>query len=86
MVGFSTRHFEVLASPAASLSIRSRVLWVRACGHIGSGAEYLFRTVSKLEENGIHDRNLWQLQKLVATEIAKIYHGAIREGQAKWDR
>jgi cation transport protein ChaC len=41
----------------------------RACGHIGSGADYLFQTVSKLEEFGIRDRNLWRLQKLVADEI-----------------
>ena len=41
----------------------------RACGHVGSGAEYLYQTVLKLEENGIHDRNLWRLQKLVASEI-----------------
>jgi cation transport protein ChaC len=41
----------------------------RACGHIGSGADYLFQTVSKLEEFGIRDRNLWRLQQLVAAEI-----------------
>lgn len=41
----------------------------RAAGHIGSSAEYLFRTVSKLEEHGIRDRNLWHLQRLVADEI-----------------
>lgn len=42
----------------------------RACGHVGSGAEYLYRTVSKLEELGIRDRRLWRLQELVAGEIA----------------
>jgi cation transport protein ChaC len=41
----------------------------RACGHVGSGAEYLFRTVSKLEELGIRDDDLWTLQELVAEEI-----------------
>jgi len=41
----------------------------RACGHIGSGADYLFKTVHKLEEFGIRDRNLWRLQELVANEI-----------------
>lgn len=41
----------------------------RACGHVGSGAEYLFQTVTKLEELGIRDRNLWRLQQLVAAEI-----------------
>lgn len=41
----------------------------KACGHWGSGAEYLFNTVCKLEERGIHDRYLWQLQRLVADRI-----------------
>ncbi len=41
----------------------------RAAGHWGSGAEYLFNTVSHLEQLGIRDRNLWELQKLVAAEI-----------------
>lgn len=47
------------------------VAWrlAHACGHIGSSAEYLYKTVVKLEEHGIHDRNLWRLQELVATEI-----------------
>lgn len=44
----------------------------RACGHVGSGAEYLFHTVSKLEEFGIRDRNLWRLQKMVADEIRQM--------------
>ena len=38
----------------------------RACGHWGTGAEYLLNTVSHLEAKGIHDRNLWRLQQLVA--------------------
>lgn len=42
----------------------------RACGHWGSGAEYLMNTVQKLEEHGIHDRYLWELQRLVAERIA----------------
>ena len=41
----------------------------RACGHIGSGAEYLYKTVVALEALGIRDPHLWQLQNLVATEI-----------------
>ena len=40
-----------------------------ACGFRGSMAEYLFSTVAKLEELGIHDRNLWRLQALVADRI-----------------
>lgn len=52
-----------------------RVAWVlaRACGHVGSGADYLFQTVLHLEEHGIHDRNLWTLQALVAAEIATMH-------------
>lgn len=46
----------------------ARIL-ARACGHIGSGAAYLFHTVSKLDELGIRDRNLWRLQQMVADEI-----------------
>jgi glutathione-specific gamma-glutamylcyclotransferase len=44
----------------------------RAAGHWGTGAEYLFNTVSHLEQLGIEDRNLWKLQKLVAAEIEKL--------------
>jgi cation transport protein ChaC len=40
-----------------------------AVGHWGSGAEYLHNTISQLEALGIHDRNLWRLQKLVAARI-----------------
>jgi len=42
----------------------------RAAGHWGSCAEYLHNTVSHLEALGIHDRNLWRLQALVAERIA----------------
>ncbi|WP_044875408.1 gamma-glutamylcyclotransferase [Pseudomonas sp. LFM046] len=41
----------------------------RAAGHWGSAAQYLFRTVTMLEEHGIRDRNLWRIQSLVADEI-----------------
>jgi glutathione-specific gamma-glutamylcyclotransferase len=40
-----------------------------AAGHWGTCAEYLHNTVSHLEELGIHDRNLWRLQALVADRI-----------------
>jgi glutathione-specific gamma-glutamylcyclotransferase len=43
----------------------------RACGHIGSGAEYLHKTVVALESHGIRDVHLWELQELVAMEILK---------------
>jgi cation transport protein ChaC len=41
----------------------------RAAGHWGSAAQYLFRTVTMLEEHGIRDRNMWQIQELVARKI-----------------
>ena len=40
-----------------------------ACGHNGSCAEYLYNTVSHLEQLGIRDRNLWEIQRLAAEEI-----------------
>jgi cation transport protein ChaC len=45
----------------------------RAAGHIGTSAEYLYNTISKLEEHGIHDAYLWRLQKLVADEIRRMH-------------
>jgi cation transport protein ChaC len=58
----------------------------RACGHMGSCAEYLYLTVKHLEERGIHDRNLWVLQELVASEIKRIHaldrSTGVREGGA----
>ena len=32
-------------------------------------AEYLYSTVKHLEDRGIHDRHLWQIQELVAQRI-----------------
>ncbi|SFO30597.1 cation transport protein ChaC [Mesorhizobium sp. NFR06] len=60
-----------------------KVAWVlaRACGHVGSGAEYLYNTVSHLETFGIHDRNLWRLQGLVADEIRSIHGHRIASGE-----
>jgi cation transport protein ChaC len=43
-----------------------------ACGHWGTGAEYLLNTVSHLEARGIRDSGLWRLQRLVAGEIEKL--------------
>jgi glutathione-specific gamma-glutamylcyclotransferase len=43
-----------------------------ACGFRGSMVEYLFSTVSKLEEMGIHDRTLWRLQERLAERIDAI--------------
>ena len=45
----------------------------RACGWRGSNAEYLRNTVLSLAEHGIHDARLWQLQRLVAAEIDRIF-------------
>jgi glutathione-specific gamma-glutamylcyclotransferase len=50
--------------PAEAAAIMST-----AAGHWGSCAEYLRETVAHLEELGIRDRNLWQLQALVAERI-----------------
>ena len=50
----------------------------KAAGHWGSGAEYLYSTVQHLETLGIHDRQLWQLQKLVAEQIRTLSSGAAR--------
>ena len=44
-----------------------------AVGSRGSMAEYLFATVQHLENMGIHDPHLWQLQSLVADRIEAAY-------------
>lgn len=44
----------------------------RACGHWGSGAEYLLNTVTQLDARGIRDAGLWRLQALVAEEIDRM--------------
>ena len=46
---------------------------VRACGHAGSGAEYLFNTVSALLDEDIKDLQLWRIQELAAVEIKRRY-------------
>lgn len=61
----------------------ARVL-ARACGHVGSGAEYLYNTVLHLEGFGIRDRNLWRLQQLVADEIISIHGVANSHAPASW--
>ena len=60
------------ASPmyAGQLSLEAAAdVLAHACGHWGSGAEYVLNTVSHLEAKGIHDGNLWRLQRLVAERI-----------------
>jgi cation transport protein ChaC len=49
----------------------ARIL-ARAAGHWGSCANYLYQTITKLEEYGIHDSGLWRLQEKVAQEIAML--------------
>jgi glutathione-specific gamma-glutamylcyclotransferase len=44
----------------------------RACGHWGTGAEYLLNTVTQLDTRGIRDAGLWRLQALVADEIERM--------------
>lgn len=52
-----------------------------ACGHLGSGAEYLYKTVRHLHERGIADAYLWRLQELVAERISTTC-GAITDRRA----
>ncbi|GHA26066.1 gamma-glutamylcyclotransferase [Devosia pacifica] len=48
-----------------------------ASGTRGSMAEYLYETVSHLEQMGLHDTHLWELQDLVADHIETM-HGPMR--------
>jgi cation transport protein ChaC len=50
-------------------------LIAQACGPAGSCAEYLHRTVVDLAERNIYDRNLWQLQELVAAKLRDLPQG-----------
>lgn len=45
----------------------------KATGSRGSMAEYLYSTVRHLEDLGIHDHHLWQLQEMVADRIDAAY-------------
>ncbi len=55
----------------------ARVL-ARAAGDLGSATQYLYRTVLMLEEKGIRDVNLWELQHFVAEEIQGLQRGLPR--------
>jgi cation transport protein ChaC len=58
---------------AGKLSLEETAdLIAAACGHWGSCAEYLHNTVVHLAERGIHDRNLWILQELVAQRLMEV--------------
>ena len=61
-----------LAEPPLS---RVTSVLARACGHAGSGAEYLFNTVCALEAANIRDAYLWKLQGMVAEEIRGLHFG-----------
>lgn len=68
----------------ANLPIHQQAhMLARAAGHGGSGAAYLHQTVMKLEELGIHDRYLWQLQHLVAAEIRAMFPDLAAQIEAK---
>jgi glutathione-specific gamma-glutamylcyclotransferase len=54
--------------PGLSIDEVAKILAV-ACGHWGSGADYLRQTVVSLHREGIHDDYLWDLQERVAREI-----------------
>lgn len=49
-----------------------------ACGHWGTGAEYLLQTVTSLEREGFHDPYLWDLQERVAELIEGRYPATLR--------
>ncbi|TPM30833.1 gamma-glutamylcyclotransferase [Mesorhizobium sp. B2-3-4] len=61
------RYAGKLDKPAVAATLAS------AAGHWGSGAQYLFETIRHLDACGIRDRNLWQLQELVAREIGRVH-------------
>lgn len=47
-------------------------LLATAVGHVGTMAEYLLNTVTQLEEAGLHDPHLWQLQDMVADRLERL--------------
>lgn len=54
----------------------------QACGHWGSGADYLLQTVEALEREGIHDAHLWALQDRVAAIIEERFPDLAADGAA----
>ena len=53
-----------------------------ACGHWGSGADYLLQTVVALEAAGIHDPYLWALQDRVAGLIEERFPEVVASAAA----
>ncbi|MCU9840360.1 gamma-glutamylcyclotransferase [Ruegeria sp. WL0004] len=72
---------EVADVPELPISRVAAVL-ARACGHAGSCAEYLFKTVCALESASIRDAYLWNLQAQVAKEIKRLHFGVSHSHQA----
>ncbi len=73
--GVTTKAIAFTANPASPIYVGqlaaeeiAQTLSI-ACGHWGSGAEYLRQTVLSLEAAGIHDPYLWELQERVAELI-----------------
>lgn len=46
-------------------------------------AEYLYSTISHLEQRGIHDRYLWKLQALVAERIGSLWPDSASSGNGR---
>jgi cation transport protein ChaC len=67
-LGFVANRQSPIYRPEPPLETTVTML-ARACGHGGSCAEYLYKTVEALEQHGIHDSHLWRLQELVARRI-----------------
>jgi cation transport protein ChaC len=73
---FYAEPVEVRGKPDLPLNDVAEIL-SRACGHAGSGAEYLFETIQALETAGIHDSELWILQEMVARDIRRRFEKGI---------
>lgn len=67
---------------AGSLSLEEVAACLsEACGHWGSGADYLLQTVQALEDSAIHDPYLWTLQERVASIIETRFPDRFRDGR-----
>ncbi|MDP9810035.1 cation transport regulator ChaC [Rhizobium tibeticum] len=59
----------IRSAPPLFTTSEAAMLIAQACGPAGSCAEYLHRTVWDLADRSMYDRNLWQLQELVAARL-----------------
>jgi cation transport protein ChaC len=64
VVNHQSSHYAARLSPGEVADVLAT-----AAGHVGSGAESLWETVTRLQALGIRDRNLWRLQALVVARI-----------------